>query len=178
MEQRTKAIPVAAVTVIKVRNNIDMSEKILKNIVVDNYHRTNMQKEIVLKKLRSQGCRITRQRQVLLDIILQEECASCKEIYYKAASVDSGIGHATVYRMIRLLEDVGAISRKNMYKISSCMECDKADICTVRFDDGTACTLSAHNWYEVMMVGMKACGYAEEQKIVGVSVEQSTLFHL
>ena len=33
----------------------------------------SMQREEILKKLREQGCRITKQRQLLLDIILQEE---------------------------------------------------------------------------------------------------------
>ena len=83
-----------------------------------NFHRTQMKKEMVLTKLRKQGCRITRQRRMLMDVILEEECASCKEIYYKASSHDPTIGTATVYRMINLLEDIGAISRKNMYRIS------------------------------------------------------------
>ena len=63
----------------------------------DKLHRTEMQKELVIQKLREQGCRITKQRQILLNVILQEECTSCKEIYYKAASIDPGIGAATVY---------------------------------------------------------------------------------
>lgn len=50
-----------------------------------------MQREEILKKLREQGCRITKQRQLLLDIILQEEYSCCKEIYYKAAKQDSSI---------------------------------------------------------------------------------------
>ena len=81
-------------------------------------HNIKMQKELVLQKLREKGCRITKQRQLLLDIILQEECASCKEIYYKAQKEDGTIGTATVYRMMNLLEEIGAISRKNMYKVS------------------------------------------------------------
>ena len=36
-----------------------------------------MQKEIVIERLRANGCRITKQRLMLLDIILEEECASC-----------------------------------------------------------------------------------------------------
>ena len=44
-----------------------------------------MQREEILKKLREQGCRITKQRQLLLDIILQEECTCCKEIYFLAS---------------------------------------------------------------------------------------------
>ena len=53
------------------------------------YHRTKMHKEIVLQHLKENGCRITKQRRILLDIILQEECTSCKEIYYKAIKIDS-----------------------------------------------------------------------------------------
>ena len=49
-----------------------------------NYHRTQMKRELIIQKLREQGCRITRQRRILLDIILEEECSCCKEIYYKA----------------------------------------------------------------------------------------------
>ena len=48
------------------------------------YHRTKMQKDIILQKLKEQGCRITRQRKMLLDIILEDECSCWKEIYYKA----------------------------------------------------------------------------------------------
>lgn len=82
-----------------------------------------MKKEPVLQLLKKKGCRITKQRKILLDIILQEECASCKDIYYKAVSMDSVIGMATVYRMVNLLEEIGAISRKNMYRISDCEFC-------------------------------------------------------
>lgn len=46
-----------------------------------------------------------------LDIILEEECSCCKEIYYKALQKDSKIGPATVYRMVNTLESI-AHSRK------------------------------------------------------------------
>ena len=76
------------------------------------------EKELVIQKLKEQGCRITKKRLMLLDIILEEDCSSCKEIYYKASKKDKKIGSATVYRMVNTLEEIGAISRKNMYKIS------------------------------------------------------------
>ena len=82
------------------------------------YHRTQMQKEMIIQKLKEEGCRITKQRLMLLDIILEEDCSCCKEIYYKASKLDGKIGSATVYRMVNTLEEIGAISRKNMYKIS------------------------------------------------------------
>lgn len=99
------------------------------------YERTQMQREIVIQRLKEQGCRITKQRMVLLDIILNENCSSCKEIYYKASKIDSKIGTATVYRMINTLEEIGAISRRNMYKIVRNPDCKDESVCTIELDD-------------------------------------------
>lgn len=74
-------------------------------------------KEQIVEKLKENGCRITKQRRMLIDIILENDCSSCKEIFYKASRADEKIGVATVYRMINALEEIGAISRKNMYKV-------------------------------------------------------------
>ena len=89
-----------------------MLQKANQNLPINDVgiHRTQMQKEIILQKLKERGCRITRQRKMLLDVILNEDCSSCKEIYYKASMKDSGIGTATVYRMINILEEIGALS--------------------------------------------------------------------
>ena len=126
---------------------------------------------MVLEKLREKGCRITKQRQMLLDVILQEECSSCKGIYYKASSLDSSIGAATVYRMVNLLEDIGAISRKNMYRISCYMNCEKENACMIELDDHTVCRLSAQNWYKVISEGLRACGYVDNQRVTSVMVD-------
>lgn len=92
----------------------------IKNDTVVGYndYREASQKEAVIERLRKQGFRITKQRRILLDVILDEDCSSCKEIYYKAAKKDDSIGIATVYRMVNTLEDIGVISRKNMYKVA------------------------------------------------------------
>jgi Fur family transcriptional regulator, ferric uptake regulator len=74
-------------------------------------------REIILEQLRKKGFRITEQRRLLIDIILDDECSSCKEIYYKAVKKDSTVGIATVYRMVKTLEDLGVINRKNIYQI-------------------------------------------------------------
>ena len=139
--------------------------------LVANYHRTEMQKEIVLQQLKENGCRISKQRKILLDIILQEDCASCKEIYYKAVAIDSSIGAATVYRMVNLLEEIGAISRKNMYRISCGMDCGKEDACLIELDDQSVCRLSSKEWYNVISEGLRCCGYAGAQKVANVVVE-------
>ena len=58
----------------------------------------------------------------ILDVMLSRECSSCKEICYYVAKKDSGIGQATVYRMLNVLEEEGIISRSNMYRITAAQE--------------------------------------------------------
>lgn len=134
------------------------------------FERSKMQKEIVLKRLKEQGCRITKQRLTLLDIILSEECSCCKEIFYEASKIDKGIGQSTVYRMVSLLESIGAINRKNMYKISCSMDCDKTEACQIEFEDDTVCSLSAKEWRNVLLAGLEKCGYAKNIGIRSVNV--------
>lgn len=135
------------------------------------FQRTQMQKELVIKRLRERGCRITKQRLMLLDIILGEECSCCKEIYYRAVQRDQKIGTATVYRMVNTLEEIGAISRKNMYKVN----CDAAGCnegkCVVEFEDGSICCLSEQKWNQVMKLGLESGGYMQNQKISNITIK-------
>ena len=71
----------------------------------------------VIRELKRNGCRITNQRQILIDVILQDECCCCKDMYYQALEKDPTIGMATVYRMVKTLEEIGLIRRKNLYRI-------------------------------------------------------------
>ncbi len=132
------------------------------------YQRTKMKKEMVLQKLKQAGCRITKQRQILLDIILEENCSYCKEIYYKAIKIDDRIGPATVYRMVKVLEEIGAINRKNMYKISSNLDNNSDYVCTIVFDDQSVMEVSSQKWNQIIQTGLKACGYMNDKKIQNV----------
>lgn len=107
---------------------------------------------------------------MIIDIILESECTCCKEIYFKASRIDNKIGTATVYRMINKLEEIGAISRKNMYKVSFGEKCSMDNACTVILDDNTMFNLSAQNWNKVVRAGLVECGYLSEQKIISINV--------
>ncbi len=103
---------------------------------------------------------------MLLDIILEEDCSSCKEIFYKASRRDKSIGTATVYRMVNILEEIGVISRKNMYRIACGKECAVEDACVIVLDDNTTLELSAEKWHEVIQRGLEECGHLQKgQKI-------------
>lgn len=143
------------------RKNPGKNEEEQKEIL---YQKTQMHRDRIFRKLREQGCRITRQRRMLLDIILEGDCSCCKEIYYKASALDPGIGTATVYRMVNALEQIGAISRRNMYRISGDGD-DGENACRVELSDHTVRILSASTWMDVVKAGLKDQGYIEDQDV-------------
>ena len=74
---------------------------------------------------------------------------------------DPGIGMATVYRMVNMLERIGAISRKNMYRIS-CEEGCKKQSCRIEFSDHTVCSFTPGMWNDIVRAGLQACGYIKD----------------
>jgi len=74
-------------------------------------------KEEILKEMKKRGLRVTNQRSLIIDIILSSECTCCKEIFYQTNRIDRTIGIATVYRMVKTLEEIGVIDRRNLYRI-------------------------------------------------------------
>lgn len=146
------------------------SDPDLKNIDSWQYMPENMQKSAVMDRLRKNGCRVTKQREVLIDIILQEECISCKEIYILAVKRDPRIGLATVYRMIRALEEVGALQRKNIYHIYSheYMEPQKY---LVKLENNDVLELDQKTFTQIVERGMRAGGQSGGKKIKQVLIK-------
>ena len=129
------------------------------------------EEEIIIRKLKEHGYRITKQRKMLLRIILSDQCSSCKEIYYKAAERDPSIGPATVYRMINTLEEIGVINRGNMYRITREESAEEPASYMIEFDDNTSLKLSAKKWNQIIQSGLEACGYAENREIRNVTAK-------
>lgn len=127
-------------------------------------------KEYILTQLRKKGLRITGQRKLIIDIILKNECSCCKEIYYEAMKSDSSIGIATVYRMVKILEEIGAIDRRNMYRVAYGKNCGKEDACIVALCEGGTIKLNGREWTKVVEAGLKATGYLKNQKIDNIMV--------
>ena len=142
------------------------------------------QKELIIQQLREAGCRITKQRLVILDIILNSDPSCCKEIYREAAKIDKNIGAATVYRMVNTLEEIGVLNRKNMYQVdcTSCenqcqdgdCECETCATCetnvVVTMDDGDRLVLDRNQLRDVLEAGLKATGQLKDQKIARVAL--------
>lgn len=62
--------------------------------------------------LRKEGIRITKPRKVILKILTQAcDHPDAMEIFKRAVKIDANISLATVYRTMKMLEDLGAVHR-------------------------------------------------------------------
>lgn len=155
--------------------------KMMKNAVEEKayenqeaYQRTQMQKDMILERLREQGCRITRQRQLILDIILEEECSCCKEIYYKVQEKDRNIGPATIYRMVKYVgKNRCHQPQEHVPDFRGCAACCQENGCTVRLSDATVCKLPSEVWKQVVREGLKNMGYIGDQDIESIEMTMS-----
>ena len=50
------------------------------------------QKKDIVNEFQRLGKRITKQRMVILDVILEQNWTDCKEVYYEAVQRDSTVG--------------------------------------------------------------------------------------
>jgi Fur family ferric uptake transcriptional regulator len=141
------------------------------------------QRELIVQQLRDAGCRITKQRLVVLDIILNGDPSCVKEIYREAVKVDKNIGTATVYRMVNTLEEIGVINRKNMYQVDctaceqhcadedcdpscpggSCLACETNVVVTL--DDDSKIVLNRADLQQILQAGLEATGRISNHKI-------------
>ncbi len=128
------------------------------------YRKSNIDKGAVIKVLKAHGHRMTKQRSMLLDVILENNCTSCKEIYYRVSKQNSKIGLATVYRFVVVLEGIGVINRESIYRLSDGTDCDVLGI--VEFEDGSRSKLNRDVCSRVVMEGLKVCGYDKKIKRV------------
>lgn len=128
-------------------------------------------RELVIEELRNSGCRITQQRKIILDIILNNECSCCKEIYYQAIHKDDSIGIATVYRMIKKLEEIGAIDRKNQYQVSSEKFDETLSESMVLHKGEVSIAIKDEPWLEEIRTKLKEHGYITNESV-------SIVFHV
>lgn len=127
-----------------------------------------MQKSTIIEKLREQGFRITKQRELLIDIILGDTCKCCKEVYFEATRHEPGIGMATVYRTVEALEKIGALKRRIPYQV--CAEEKLFPGCMVELEDGSVIKLEPDMMEKVLEAGILQCGLTEGRQVKELSM--------
>ncbi len=119
--------------------------------------RVAREKDKILDLFRSRGMRITKQRRLILDIVFEQECTSCKEIYYRAAKQDKNIGIATVYRMVNVLSELGVFRTNTPYRLDHAYQ-TKTHGCRVILKNQSEVELSGEELLSVLTEALKRKG--------------------
>jgi Fur family ferric uptake transcriptional regulator len=120
---------------------------------------------LIINELKKRGFKITKQRKIIIEMILKNRCSCCKEIYYQVLTKDATIGIATVYRMVRLLEEMGVIDRKKLFHISYDNLIGVLANQIILIDEEKTTELEAGEWYEALKMMLKEKGLITDHGI-------------
>lgn len=153
----------AAVAVVEVDAAVESSKK------NEQYQRICQEKEEILHLLRKRGFRVTKQRELILDIVFEHECTSCKEIYYQALWRDPGIGMATVYRMVNTLTDIGVLKVTALKPQVDATGSGKG--CQILLKNNDTIVLNQSEWMEILQNALHRKGYDVSEGIAEVNIK-------
>lgn len=132
--------------------------------------RVAREKDKILDMFRERGLRVTKQRKLILDIVFEQECTCCKEIYYQASKKDKSIGIATVYRMVNVLTDLGVFQVNVPYRLSSDVLDTCRNGCSVILKNRSVVELNQEEWQKALEDALARKGYSE-----GVEIDRVVL---
>lgn len=135
----------------------------------EQYQRVCQEKEKILHLLRKRGFRVTKQRELILDIVFEHECASCKEIYYQAIQKDSGIGMATVYRMVNTLTDIGVLKVASLKPQTTSV--GPGHGCQIMLKNKNTIIINQSEWMELLQAALRRKGYGTSEEILEVTLQ-------
>lgn len=137
------------------------------------------QKDEIIERLKHNKYRITKQRLVIIDSILENNGSCYKEIYYQANKKDKNIGMATVYRMMNTLEEIGAIGRENGFRMKCNGSCQSDCNWKIVLEDNSSLDLTEKEIHAVLREGLAKCGYIKDEKKTNVrAIEKSSHMEL
>ena len=127
-----------------------------------------VEKDQILELLRQQGFRVTKQRRQILDVILEHECTSCKEIYYRAIQKNSRIGMATVYRMVNTLTDLGVLK---MASLKPEIQKGTGNGCEITLRNQEVIELTEGEWKDILSTVLRKKGFHSGSEIERVVIK-------
>ena len=121
--------------------------------------RVAREKDQILALFRQKGMRVTKQRKLILDIVFEYDCISCKEIYYQALKTDKNVGIATVYRMVNALADLGVFRTNVPYRPAKQPEEGSGNGCRIVLKNQTIVEFEECEWQSLLAEALRRKGY-------------------
>ncbi len=122
--------------------------------------------EEIIQELRRRGKRVTQQRRELIEIILETDWTSSKEIYYEAVRQGQNIGMATVYRMLNVLEEIGAVDRRSYQMVE-----EEKESVSIIFNHGETDEKNRELYQKIKRVLRKMAVWGDQEFSMVIRVE-------
>ncbi len=119
-------------------------------------------KEKVLEEFRRQGLRITKQRKLILDILLNHRFECKKAICCHVHQVDPTVGNATVYRMLQVLEQMGILCPEQSYEVHMQGK-EPEKVCVIILKNHQKVILSQEEWESAFRDSLEKLGYRSQE---------------
>ncbi len=130
--------------------------------------------EFIMEELKKRKYRLTYQRKLMLEMLLNNTCSSCKEIHEKVKELDPNIGIATVYRMVKLLEDLEILDQRRLYRIAGGSSPKHREAEIILTDGMTKHEINKGTWFAELKQEIKDKGYTDRHRI-SVIIQISTI---
>lgn len=126
----------------------------------ENRNINNVQREKVVARLRKEGFRITKQRILIIDTLLEHRFECKKAVCYYVQQIDSSIGMATVYRFLQVLEQMEVLKPENSYMVQVEQKLCQEQKCTVFMNNNKKLVLKPSEWKQAIMSLVEKKGYS------------------
>ena len=132
---------------------------------------SKLKREKIIGRLREKGYRVTKQRKLIIDVVLKGDCTCCKEVYCEVKKKYSTIGKATVYRMINDLELIGILENRRIYGLDS-KQFDLLELEPILIVKGSReISISNETWKKVLEIGFRSLEEINMDRLESIMVK-------
>jgi Fur family ferric uptake transcriptional regulator len=120
-----------------------------------------------IEKLKAHKIRLSKQRFEIIDILFSGSFTCTKELFYEAQAKNPELGMSTVYRFLKVLADVGIISKHKILDVN-CRNCDfRKAILLNRYGQKISEGLNIH---EILRLGLVVKGVIGSDEKIDVKM--------
>ncbi len=129
----------------------------------------NEAKSRCLEMLKNAHVRMSKQRIYLVDLLFSGSYTCVKDLFYEAQSQNPELGISTVYRFLKVLEDIGAISNNHGFDMNKCQNCD-FKVVTVKDSGGKEIRGHELDLSELLRLGLIVKGVINSNEKIDVKM--------
>lgn len=126
----------------------------------ENVSENVIQRGQVIHRLRADGYRITKQRILIIDTLLEHRFECKKAVCYYVQQKDPSIGMATVYRFLQVLEQMEVLKPESSYMVQVEEKLHQEQKCAVFMHNNKKIVLKYSEWKQAIIGLIEKKGYS------------------